>query len=366
MTGRERLLNILDRKPVDKLAWTTLIDGPSRASMSEEVQAMSHVDFYRYVGCDILTLGAYGLQENEQPVPPYQIIYPNTQTEWDFQPDGTARQKRKTPWGVLTAEFRNGHPTKYPVESLDDLRILEQIYLDLQYIGQKADYSPALNAIGDSGIFADAIAPSPVQQLIEMEMGLEGFYYMLDDHRQDVERLLDTMHTRRLQEYELLARGTDADVIIPMENTSTMLTSFDIYKRYSLPQVRDYVDTIHKYDKKAVVHMCGHLKALLPLIRDTGMDGANAVTPPPVGNTMYEDVLDVCGEDFIILGGIIPPNVIHKTTLSYAELSSTLHALYTPRVRKAHMLMWMGVDGLPTDLERFRMMRRWFDENGTL
>lgn len=366
MTGRERLLNILDKKPVDRLSWTTLIDGPSRTLMPEEVQAMSHVDFYRYVGCDILMLGAYGLPEADQPVPPYQVVLPNLQVEWDVAPDGSARQTRRTPWGVLTAEFRNGHPTKYPVESLNDLSILKRIYLDIEYIGQEADYTNALRTIGESGIYAEAAAPSPVQQLIEMEMGLEGFYYMLEDHRHDMENLLETMHNRRLQEYELLAQGTGADVVIPMENTSTMLTSYDIYRRYSLPHIRDYVNILHKYDKKAVVHMCGHLKALLPLIRDTGMDGANAVTPPPVGNTMYEDALDICGEDFIILGGIFPPNIIHKTELSYDELSSMLDSLYTPRVRRASMLMWMAVDGLPTDLERFRMMRRWFDENGVL
>lgn len=365
MTGRERLLCILNREPTDRAAWTTLIDGPTRTIMSEDVQATSHMEFYRLVGCDVLLLGTWALAEDEQAVAA-RPVSPNVEDAWDALPGSVARHERRSPWGILTSEYQNGHPTRYPVQTLDDVRILTAIWEDTSYVPTGADYASALRAIGDSGILADALAASPVQQLIEMDMGLSGFYYLLDDHRSEVEHLMAVMHDRRLREYEIVAERTGADVVIPMENTSTMLTSPEIYRRYSLPQIRDYVRVVHSHGRKCVVHMCGHIRNLLTLIRETEMDGVNGLTPPPVGDTWPEDALDVCGEDFIILGGVFPPNVMHQTQLSYAQLSEALTAIYTARVRNANYLLWMGVDGLPTDIERFRMMRRWFDENGRM
>ena len=61
MTGRERLLNVLNRKPIDRVAWTTLVDDKTRSVMPQHAREMPVLDFYRQVGCDILQFGNYGL-----------------------------------------------------------------------------------------------------------------------------------------------------------------------------------------------------------------------------------------------------------------------------------------------------------------
>jgi hypothetical protein len=131
------------------------------------------------------------------------------------------------------------------------------------------------------------------------------------------------------------------------------------------PFFRDYVDVLHQHGKKAVLHMCGHLKALLPAIRETGLDGINAVTPPPVGNTSYEDVLELYGDDFVLFGAVLTPSVFHRPGVSRDELRSLLDQVYTPRLRRAHMTLWLAVDGLPTPLEKFQIVAEWMDRNPT-
>ena len=167
--------------------------------------------------------------------------------------------------------------------------------------------------IGDDGMYVPWLDPSPVQNLLEYEMGAANFYYLLDDHRREVEELLAIMHAKRLQEYEIVARRTPAEVVIAMENTSSTLISPRLYRQYSLPQIRDYVDVLHRYGKIAVLHMCGHLKALLPVVRETGLDGINAVTPPPVGTTTSTMCLDAFGDDFLIFGGDSRSNRVSET-----------------------------------------------------
>ena len=96
--------------------------------------------------------------------------------------------------------------------------------------------------------------------------------------------LMAAMHRARLAEYDIVARCTPAPALIAVENTSSTLTSPEVYRRWTLPHVRDYAAVAHRHGKKLILHMCGLLADLLGLLAQTGMDGVNALTPPPVGD----------------------------------------------------------------------------------
>ncbi len=391
MTGRERLHCVLNRQPIDRLSWTTLIDDVTRSGMPDEVRRLSPIEFYRLVGCDILQFGNYGLSKKDCVTPPSRLSCPELSreiemeqngrlTRWQVAPDadlsvgvggdtvsGQVTLRRVTPWGTLTTTLKNDHPVDYPVRSLEDLRILRAIWEASEYVeqaGMEESLVRLNRLIGDDGMYVPTLDPSPVQNLLEYEMGMENFYYLLDDHRREVEELLALMHSKRLREYEILARRTTAEVVIPVENTSSMAISPALYRDYSLPQIRDYVEVLHQHGKKAVLHMCGHLKALLPTIRETGLDGINAATPPPVGATYYEDILDAYGDDFVLFGAILNPTLFHKSDLSRNELHDFLDRLYTPRLRRAHMVLWIAVDGLTTPLDKFESVNQWMSNSG--
>ena len=50
--------------------------------------------------------------------------------------------------------------------------------------------------------------------------------------------------------------------------------------------------------------------------RCVGLDGINALTPPPVGNTPFEFTLDELGDDLIIFGGVLDEGVFQKEGVS--------------------------------------------------
>jgi len=384
MNGRERLHAILNHQPVDRLSWTTLVDDVTRKDMPDEVRKLSTIEFYRSIGCDIVQFGNYGLGEEDAVTSPSrwqcrELVY-EVETQEDGRPvrrrldsgvvvgAGTAAGsahmtiRRLSPWGTLTTVFDHDHPVEYPVKSLEDLRVLRAIWEASDYVeipGMEASLARIERNIGADGMYVPTLDPSPVQYLLEYEMGVAGFYYLLEDHRQEVEELLAVMHARRLREYEILARRTSAEVVIPVENTSTTMISPEMYEKYSLPQIRDYVEVLHAHDKKAVLHMCGHLKDLLPVVKKTNLDGINAVTPPPVGDTYFEGILDAYGDDFTIFGGVLCPSVFHKLDLDLNELRTFLDRLYTSRLRRANLVLWVAVDGLTTQMERFLTVGQW-------
>jgi len=372
MTGRERLTNILNKKPVDRVCWTTLVDDTTRSGMADNIRQKHPFEFYRSIGCDIMQFGNYGFYGTEDRVYlPWRLITPEIKTEEFMESDGSEVKEQRTKWGALRAILKDGHPVKYPVESIKELRIVKNIWINSFCEEDKSDsFERSLKQmeerIGDRGIYVHTIGPSPVQQFLQYETGVTNFYYLLQDHREEMAEALNVVHNVRLQEYEILARRTPAECVVLVENTSTSMISPKVYEELSLRQISDFVDIMHKHNKKAILHMCGGLKKLLPVIKETGLDGINGVTPPPVGDTSFNDVLDEFGEEFIVLGGIFDPSIFQKREVSKKEIWNALHEIYTPRIRQAHFLLWPGADGIPTPLARFYAIRDWFKENGGL
>lgn len=366
MTGRECLQAILRRETPPRLCWTTLVDDLTRSVMPAEARALSPFDFYRHIGCDILQFGNYGLPTGVQVPPPARSVQPPHDAEHRTEPDGTQVTTTHTEWGDLVSRYRSGHPTKHPVETLADLRVARRMWEGTTFeraaCSGEDEYARIETAIGDDGLYLPTLDPSPVQQLLELDMGLIGFYGLLQDHPREMADLLEAMQQARRQEWEIVAGCSPAAALIAVENTSSTMISPDIYRRYSLPQLREIVDICHAHGKLAIFHMCGLLWHLLPVIRETGLDGINALTPPPHGDTTIEQALDVCGEDLIILGGIFDGSVFQAPEVTRAQLHRALEELYTPRVRRAKLLLWFGADGLPTPLERFLAVKEWFEE----
>lgn len=367
MTGRERMTCIVNRRPADRLSWTTLVDSNTISLLPTSRRDMSPLDFCRLIGCDVMQFGNWGLPPDACAQMPFRTTQP-VETQSHSDPDGTHVVTSRSRCGTLTWASR-GHPVRYAVKTPDDLRTYTDIWHRTQ-VAEVPDVAESFHraeaALGDDGIYLLTTSPSPVQQLIEFDMGLENFYYLLHDCPVEMEDLLNVMHSVRMREYELIARHAPVDVICPVENTSSTLTSPAVYERYSLPQIRDLVNIMHAAGKKVILHMCGLLRDLLPVIKQTGLDGINAATPPEVGDTPYEHVLDVMGEDFLLFGAVMSEGVFQTPGVTRDEIWRELDRIYTPRIRRANLVLWLGADGLPTPLDRFLAVRDWMAANGQL
>jgi hypothetical protein len=219
MTGKERVNNVLRRKSGNSVCWTTLIDAKTTEGMPEEIRKMSSFEFYRHVGCDIMQFGSYGMKGM---LSPSRLIQTNTARLDVANPDDAFSMTMTSKWGTLTAAWQDGHPVKHPVETLEDLRIFKNIWLNSFYEESTDDefektMRRIVDEIGNDGIMASTISPSPVQQLLENDCGVANFYYLYQDHPEEIKELLAIMHDRRKQEYEILARRTPLDCVCHMK-----------------------------------------------------------------------------------------------------------------------------------------------------
>ncbi len=361
MNGRERINAVLNKQPIDRLAWTTLVDGNTLSSLPDDMQEMSGIDFYRHIGCDILLLNGWGIKPNFSSP---ELVWPEYLTVSSREDDGRTIRELKTPEGTLTAIYRGGHPVKPPVTSLKEVNLYRRVWEDTHFAARDDSqaYEEISSIIGEDGIATRFWGPSTIPRLLEYDTGMQNFYYLLFDHPQEMEMLNNIIHERELRAFEILAEGP-CDVIILCENTSTFYISPDIYRKYNGPHVRDFVDIVHAAGKTAIIHMCGHVRDILEQIRDTGLDGIHALTPPPTGDTPWELALDVMGEDLIIIG-VLDPSIFISGPVE--EIALALDELYTPRLRRSNFILWPAADGIRVPLERFQAVADWMNRNGVL
>ena len=356
MTGRERMNALLHKQSVDRLSWTTLVDHNTLNLLPEGLRGNGGIDFYKFLGCDILLLNGWGTPHHFRG--PERRCPEGVTEEWTTEGDVATRELR-TPGGALTSVYRRGHPVKYPVDSLETLHLYRELWEGTHFVGH--DDRPALAAIddliGDAGVVTRFWGPSTIPLLLETEMGSEQFYYFLADEQEEMEALIDLIHQRELEAFGILAQGP-CDSITLCENTSTYYIGPDVYRQYNMPHVRDFVEIAHAAGKTALIHMCGHVHDILDDYKETGADGIHALTPPPVGNTEWEYALDVLGEDHIIIG-IFDPSIFCMSPVE--EIAPTLDRIYTDRLRRANFCLWLGADGLAIPLERFLAVKQWME-----
>jgi hypothetical protein len=320
---------------------------------------MSCIDLCRHVGCDILQLDGWG---TAHPFRSPELRWPDGVTATTRQREDMVVRELRCGSRVLTGAEKRGHPIEYIVKTSDDLGLYREIWEGVGFVGRDdgAAYELTDALVGEDGVVVRFWGPSAIPRLLEKDIGIQNFYYLLQDCPREMDDLIQTMHQRELAAFEILACGP-CEVVILVENTSTYYISRDAYRRYNGPHVRDFVDIMHSCGKIALVHMCGHVLDILPDIRQTGLDGIHALTPPPTGNTPWEVALDVLGEDVVIVGALDPSIFI----LGPVEgIGAALDCLYTDRLRRAHFVLCPFADGVPVALERFKAVALWMQEKG--
>jgi len=247
----------------------------------------------------------------------------------------------KTPVGRVVGKRHDNHFTEYPLKSVDDLKIWTHIYNNMTF-SLNPEWLGRTNIQGLTGI---GLNWSPVQQLIQFDTGLDNFYYFLEDAPSEMGALLRVMQSRCMDRLRLgLSNFPDISYVYWGENTSSSSISPNYYKRLTLPNIKEYADTVHGSGKRLIVHMCGLLKNLLDCFGRTGMDGIHSVTPPPFGDTPYGLIREKFKDDFTIIGRFNAQLWMGK---SIREIQETLKKTVTGDLLETPFALMVTDDAIP-------------------
>lgn len=300
MTPKERWLAAIHMKPIDRLPfWPKLNAAYSRAQYAPFCN-MNNDAIHDWIGSDKHT-GITGCIEEKRKTTSVQTSENN----------GIMRTIYRTPYGEtdliqrFDEQSQSWHPTKFPVESLDDIRLMTKIFNDVEVELDDEGLQKAKEQyknIGEDALAADSIGVSPLMHWVELLAGVEMSHYMLMDHQNEVEELFDAIHKVLLKKTELLSANSPVDALYMTENTSTTLISPEQYQRYCYKHIYEYAQITRQANRNLILHMCGHLKALLPDLATLPVEGFEAFTSPTLGNTTLLDGRTQC-PDKCLIGG---------------------------------------------------------------
>ena len=310
MTGRERLLSLFRGQIPDRMPFVPMMTSYFWENLPNTCHASNAIDACKCVGSDILDwhvssysgwdwsdeswLAGAGIQRRERVDDGVTTVELET-------PVGTLIERRIETDEAGGTSFIRDHLVRGP-EDLGAYRYLWQAREPLP------DYDTTqrtVDRIGDNGLAAVRMPPTPIMTLIMRDSGLDTVCYLLADHADEMNRLLDLMTEKSLALCEIVARAP-VEVSFVAENSGTRLVSPRQFARYCQPVLAEYARILHAQKKVVMLHACGHLANILEEIAATGVDGIESVTPPPTGNTPLPLAREVLGPDKILIGGIDP------------------------------------------------------------
>ena len=300
MTPRERWLAALRMKPVDRLPFWPKLDGAYPKAQDAPFRDMKLDALHDWIGSD----------KHEGIASCLRDVRRRTGVT-STRDGGLSQTVYRTPHGetrlvsVFDEPSNSWHPIEFPVKTLDDVKLMTQVFEDVTVELDAAGLEKArarAATIGQDALVTDSIGESPLMYWVEWLAGVESAHLMLADHQDDVEALFEAMHRVLLRKTELLCAHSPADVFYLVENTSTTLISPDQYRQYCARHVGAYAQLMAAADRNLIIHMCGHLKAILPDLARIPARAFEAFTSPTLGNTSLLDGRSAC-PDTCLIGG---------------------------------------------------------------
>jgi len=309
MVGRERILAALNGQPVDRIPFVPLIGPYTLMDMPEEVAGKSTSGGFdprrmmaasRALGCDLMirhVAATAPLRASAVHLESLGAFAPPIEVKTEFK-DGELSETLITPVGSVTGRWkftdRVGlipHLVKYVVNNYEEMKVFHYAvdHMNTEPAAPNYDtFSKIDSAIGDDGIATASMSNSPFMFLIEFGWGLESTYFMLHEHREEVEDILEKLHTSLKRYVEVLA-ASPAQIVIQYENTSSTLLSPTFFRRYCLPYLNDYADILRGAGKVYLIHMCGTLRGLVDDISQGHFNGICDVAPYPTGDLPLDE-----------------------------------------------------------------------------
>lgn len=316
MTPRERLMAVLrGEKKIDRIPWSPLITGYYLAGLDSD---LNELEAFLEIGADAMirkipvwrqsVFHPYELAKRSAVQIP--LMEPPEGIRCDNRVEGeTIFRTYHTPLGSLSEKWRITEsspfipfPEEYLIKTRDDIPIYRYLVEKEKFVPHFEAFEKMDTEVGDNGIVTTFVPHTPVQHLLIVHMGVENFYYTLDDHREEMIDLMDLMHERNKEVCKIIM-NSPAQVAIEYENTGTSYVSPKIYEDLEMPAIDVYANMLHTRGKIFLVHMCGRLKGLASLIARGAHDGSVDIASPPTGDWTLADAM-AAWPDKIISGGL--------------------------------------------------------------
>lgn len=323
MTPRERLLAAFRREPCDSVPFAPILDGYFQASLPGGMDRPAEEIQYELTG-HVLARSGVMLINTPLWLGAATTDLPTGITQQYSRANGDIIHVTETPVGALTWRLRFAPESPYipwiienRVQTVEDVKTFQYLVEHTEFEIRTGAFYRQRETVGDRGVVAVIGPTSPLQMMINFDMGLERVIFMLADHPAEMNEMLDTYHAKQTEMWRAMA-AVEAEICFIHDNLSSTTTSRPMYRRHDRSYVNDYAGILHEAGKKLVTHWCGKLTGFAEDFGKARQDGISDVTPPPTGDMDIVAARQTWAKHFVVLGGI-DPNLFARGTASEVE-----------------------------------------------
>lgn len=354
MTTRQRILDTIAGKPVDKLLFLprmdlwykansragTLPDKYKKASLMDIVDDLGigyhcllpdFSDFESpYSDLDV-GLGVYHINANC-----YETIFHNISRTVERDAKGSLRVTYHTPKGdistmcILDDRMKRGGITlwvtqEHAIKSEDDWDALAYIFENAEIVPRYDRLERFQEFVGDR---AEAVAYAHTQAcamhlLIKDLMPLPDFYCSLLEDEGALCSLAARIEPYMDSLFDVVSKAP-SKLIFSGGNYDAAVTAPILFDNHMLPQIQKRAEKAHSMDKYLICHTDGENTGLLDSLVECHMDVADSICPAPMGKIDLSDYLHAFRDNTTIWGGIPSVSVLEdimddKTFYKYID-----------------------------------------------
>lgn len=353
MTGRERIMAVLRGGEPDRIPWAPLVDEYFTSSIGGRNHAVGVVEALREIGADVIRRHTHVFDE----------VYPGI----EFATERRGNEELltiRTPAGDLRQQYVYSGRTKFckghMAGARRDIDALKALFEAIRFEPDYESFLKEQAAIGEDGIAAVSCEPTPIQKLLQYEMGVENFTYLLCDYEDEMKELMEIIHLSNLRLLKVLVESP-AEVIVGYEDTSTTVLSAAWYRNHCSARIDEYADAVHRSSKIYITHMCGKLKGFANMIAENRMDGIDSVCPPTTGDLAAGEALKAFEGKFVI-GGIEPVALQRMTAEETADY--TLNVLRDAAPGRGFILSTGDATAWGTPMENLKTVTETVKRHG--
>ena len=272
-------------------------------------------------------------------------------------PDGVIERARR--WDEQTYAWGI---SQWGIRSVEDLNIFARAMAGRTYAPLWDRFHAWDDYVGDMGVVYLSAGYSTMGHLLNYWMGVEQVAYATVDLPDALAQAVAVVNANNLELIDLLCESP-AQIIIMGDNFSSDIQPPAFFARYSREYYTEAVRRLHGAGKYVAVHIDGRLRGAIDMIRATGADCGDAITPRPMGDLTPAECRQEAGADFILSGGVSPELWLPHTPIAAFE-EKVLEWLAV-RGQSPRLIAAAG-DQVPpgADEARIQRMRELVEEHG--
>ncbi len=295
----------------------------------------------------------------------YRQVLPPGVVRKDVQPDETTIiHTIETPAGTLTEQVQITPNSWYRIEQKrwietpEEMRIFTWLMDHSTWEWDQAAYDRVHAEWGRLGAPTMFMPRVNVQDLYINTMGVEAGVWALYEWGGIVDDYFRALHGNHMRLIDVI-NASPIMLVNFGDNLHCATLSPKLYEEYVLPAYLERCDKLHQAGKWVCSHWDGDTKALLKYAKVSGLDGIEAITPRPQGDTTLEEVKQALGDEIFLLDGI--PAVYWDETFTEDDLAECTEAvikLFAPK-------LILGIsDEMSSqgDIERIRLVGKIVDD----